>query len=284
MSGAKVPESSSAQFDALIELLATEDTGENSNFHIVPEGTASTGLRDGNGKLDYAKIRSLFLQRQGSDDVNRVPFSDPASHHEPSSGIKLPQIVVEEPTAVIEVPVIPTVQPQQRVVESGKLETIPTILKDDDAHHQSVLSPEASKDFIVQHLEDALSKANEEVGELRRQVLQLESQATKLFQLSPPQGKEERDLVGPHASTARPETPNIEEVLPTEPMVPTLPTGVDVSDAERATQFLIQTDELVWRRTRYPNGPPAPIFSQANIDAITQRLTLWESIVRAPAR
>jgi hypothetical protein len=143
MSGAKVPESSSAQFDALIELLATEDTGENSNFHIAPEGTASTGLRDGDGKLDYAKIRSLFLQRQGSDDVNRVPFSDPASHHEPSSGIKLPQvsyesyveevsllpsqIVVEEPTAVIEVPVIPTVQPPQRVVESGILEMIPTV-------------------------------------------------------------------------------------------------------------------------------------------------------------
>jgi hypothetical protein len=95
MSGAKVPESSSAQFDALIELLATEDTGENSNFHIVPEGTASTGLRDGDGKLDYAKIRSLFLQRQGSDDVNRVPFFDPASHHEPSSGIKLPQVSYE---------------------------------------------------------------------------------------------------------------------------------------------------------------------------------------------
>jgi hypothetical protein len=95
MSDARGPESSSAQFDALIDLLATDDTGENSNFHIVPDGTASTGLRDGDGKLDYAKIRSLFLQRQGSNNVNHVPFSDPASQPEPSSGIKLPQVSYE---------------------------------------------------------------------------------------------------------------------------------------------------------------------------------------------
>ncbi|KAI0298118.1 hypothetical protein B0F90DRAFT_828694 [Multifurca ochricompacta] len=54
----------SDQFDALIELLATDDTGDDSNFHIVPEGTASTGLRDDSGKLDFQKIRSLFLQRR----------------------------------------------------------------------------------------------------------------------------------------------------------------------------------------------------------------------------
>ena len=37
------------------------------------------------------------------------------------------QIVVEEPTAVIESSVVPTVQPPQRVVELGKLGTIPTV-------------------------------------------------------------------------------------------------------------------------------------------------------------
>jgi hypothetical protein len=41
----------------------------------------------------------------------------------------------------------------------------------------------------VQNLEGALAKANEEVAELRRQVLQIETQATKLFQLNSSQGK-----------------------------------------------------------------------------------------------
>lgn len=57
---------------------------------------------------------------------------------------------------------------------------------------------------------------------------------------------------------------------------------MDRSDAERALRFLIRADELVWRRSRYPNGPSAPVFSQDNIDAIMQRLSLWESIIRAP--
>ena len=58
---------------------------------------------------------------------------------------------------------------------------------------------------------------------------------------------------------------------------------VDRSDMERAIRFLVRTDELVWRRSRYPNGPPAPVFSQSNIDALTERLFLWENIVRAPS-
>ncbi len=61
-----------------------------------------------------------------------------------------------------------------------------------------------------------------------------------------------------------------------------VPPGVDHLNTERAIRFLIRADELVWRRSRYPNGPSAPVFSQDNIDAVTQRLTLWESIIRAP--
>ncbi|KAI0298117.1 hypothetical protein B0F90DRAFT_828740 [Multifurca ochricompacta] len=82
---------------------------------------------------------------------------------------------------------------------------------------------------------------------------------------------------GFHAGTASPAAStlsNVQDAFGTE---------VDRSEAERAIQFLIRTDELVWRRSQYPNGPPAPVFSQSNIDAITQRLILWESIVRAPA-
>jgi hypothetical protein len=84
-------------FDALIELLASDDAGDDSNFHIVPEGTTSTGLRDASGKLDYAKIRSLFSRRQGKNDVDvdPSPSSGPAPRHEPDSTMKLPQVSYE---------------------------------------------------------------------------------------------------------------------------------------------------------------------------------------------
>jgi hypothetical protein len=88
MSEVRSPPPSSDQFDALIELLATDDAGDDSNFHIVPEGTASDGLRDTEGKLDYAKIRSLFLQRRAND--NGKPLDQP--HSESNSGTKLPQV------------------------------------------------------------------------------------------------------------------------------------------------------------------------------------------------
>jgi hypothetical protein len=83
---------SSDQFDALIELLATDDARDDSNFHIAPEGTASTGLRDASGKLDYNKIRSLFLQRRTNNDYNLAERSDPL-YHEPisESEFRLPQ-------------------------------------------------------------------------------------------------------------------------------------------------------------------------------------------------
>jgi len=93
MSELKGPSPSSDQFDALIELLATDDAGDDSNFHIVPEGTASAsnGLRDAEGKLDYAKIRSLFLQRRANDDGDHIlPFDQ--LHNEPNSRTKLPQV------------------------------------------------------------------------------------------------------------------------------------------------------------------------------------------------
>jgi hypothetical protein len=66
------------------------------------------------------------------------------------------------------------------------------------------------------------------------------------------------------------------------PSVDSAPTKMDRSDVERAIQFVVRADELIWRRSRYPNGPPAPVFSQSNLDALAARLALWESIIRAP--
>lgn len=84
MSEERDPGPSSDQFDALIELLASDDARDDSNFHIAPEGVTSSGLRDANGKLDYAKIRSLFSQRQANDDGDHAMHSD-ALDHDPNS-------------------------------------------------------------------------------------------------------------------------------------------------------------------------------------------------------
>jgi hypothetical protein len=94
MSEVTNPKSNSDQFDALIELLATDDAADESNFHIAPEGTASTGLRDASGKLDYAKIRSLFQQRQNSKDVGvqHLPSFDP--YTEIKLPLKLPEVII----------------------------------------------------------------------------------------------------------------------------------------------------------------------------------------------
>lgn len=93
MSEERDPGPSSDQFDALIELLATDDALDDSNFHIAPEGVTSSGLRDANGKLDYAKIRSLFLQRRANNDGNHTMQSD-ALNHDPNSesGLRPPLV------------------------------------------------------------------------------------------------------------------------------------------------------------------------------------------------
>src|ERR1700730_17969685 len=93
MSELRNPPPSLDQFDALIELLATDDAGDVSHFHTVPEGTASDGLRDAEGKKDYAKLRSLFLQRRANDHDDgdhTLPLDE--LHGESNSRPKLPQV------------------------------------------------------------------------------------------------------------------------------------------------------------------------------------------------
>ncbi|KAH9033593.1 hypothetical protein EDB85DRAFT_1098330 [Lactarius pseudohatsudake] len=145
-----------------------------------------------------------------------------------------------------------------------------------DSDAQVVLVPQDSEDSVVHNLEDALSKAYEEIAELRRQGLQLETQAAELFKPKSPKDPDPGDIRG---YVSKPASPTLSNAFGTEPLVPP---GVDRLDTEHAIQFLIRVDELVWRRSRYPNGPSAPVFSQDNVDAITQRLMLWESIIRAP--
>ncbi|KAN0139627.1 hypothetical protein V8E53_002289 [Lactarius tabidus] len=265
MSEVTNPKSSSDQFDALIELLATDDAADDSNFHIVPEGTASTGLRDASGKLDYTKIRSLFQQRQSSR--NTEDASPDSSVSGPIPEIKLPEIVVEEPTALPDISPSVNLQPLQWVGES----MVPNkpFKEGDFPRAQDDIAPQASEDAVVLNLDDALSKAYEEIEELQRRVLELETQSAELLKSNAPKEPGLGDCVS---------KPVISTLTSTSGSVPPM----DRSDTERAIQFLIRADELVWRRSRYPNGPSAPVFSQDNIDAVTQRLSLWESIIRAP--
>ncbi|KAH8982292.1 hypothetical protein EDB92DRAFT_1894795 [Lactarius akahatsu] len=201
MSGGTNSKSSSDQFDALIELLATDDAVDDSNFHIVPEGAASTGLRDANGKLDYTKIRSLFQQRQTSKNTEHVSSSDPS--FDPDPEIKLPEVIAHVAGTRLSESLMQSaldrsrrahgfgghISPCQATLgrvkrnRNGSRGSIP------DLDAQAVLIPQDSEDSVVHNLEDALSKAYEEIAELRRQVLQLETQAAELFKPNSPEGK-----------------------------------------------------------------------------------------------
>jgi hypothetical protein len=57
----------------------------------------------------------------------------------------------------------------------------------------------------------------------------------------------------------------------------------NIGDVQRALDFVLQTDELVWRRsvhTSIGGGPTAPVFDNNNVVALAERLTLWEQIIR----
>ena len=62
-----------------------------------------------------------------------------------------------------------------------------------------------------------------------------------------------------------------------------------ISDIRRALHLLERVDQLVWRRSRYPQVPegvvrPPFIFSEENIQALLGRVELWERAIRAPPR
>src|ERR1700733_10320674 len=58
----------------------------------------------------------------------------------------------------------------------------------------------------------------------------------------------------------------------------------NIAEVQRALNFVLRTDELVWRRSVYGSvrgGPSAAVFDAQNIDSLNDRLALWESIVRS---
>jgi len=61
------------------------------------------------------------------------------------------------------------------------------------------------------------------------------------------------------------------------------PSPNDVRDIKSAMEFLASVDELVWKRSIPVNdGGLDPLYSRANVDALMQRLLLWEKSVRGP--
>jgi len=64
-------------------------------------------------------------------------------------------------------------------VLSPQVDTLLSCQKISPFSHRSGAQP--SEDSVMQDLEDALSRAYEEIAELRRRILELETQATELF-------------------------------------------------------------------------------------------------------
>jgi len=56
-----------------------------------------------------------------------------------------------------------------------------------------------------------------------------------------------------------------------------------ISSIQRALNFVLCTDELIWRRSVYKpsrGGPTAAVFDDQNLTALSERLTLWERVIR----
>jgi hypothetical protein len=57
-----------------------------------------------------------------------------------------------------------------------------------------------------------------------------------------------------------------------------------VEDIQSSMNFLASVDELVWKRSLPIHGGDVlePLYSRVNMDALMQRLALWEKTVRGP--
>ncbi|TFY66091.1 hypothetical protein EVG20_g5002 [Dentipellis fragilis] len=158
----------------------------------------------------------------------------------------------------------------------------------------------------VDELDRALSLAQKEVTELRSRTRELHSTITK--DLAPRHTKSPNTSIegfngAPNDSESRHDDvddlpPAIQalsgdqarrllaEVIRTLSLPLNAPAFTGrLADVRRAQDFLTQTDELVWRRSRSRAGAataPGPASSAQNITALAQRLALWERVIRNP--
>jgi hypothetical protein len=58
---------------------------------------------------------------------------------------------------------------------------------------------------------------------------------------------------------------------------------VNIAGIRHALNFVLRTDELIWRRSVYGSvrgGPTTAVFDEQNLTALSERLSLWERVVR----
>jgi hypothetical protein len=57
-----------------------------------------------------------------------------------------------------------------------------------------------------------------------------------------------------------------------------------VEDIRSSMDFLASVDELVWKRSLpvHGNGVLEPLYSRTNMNALIERLALWEKTIRGP--
>ncbi|KZP13951.1 hypothetical protein FIBSPDRAFT_1049120 [Athelia psychrophila] len=338
---------SNESFDALIDLLASENVAEDPRFNQH----ASTGLRDDEGNLDLGKIHSFFAAGRDSERVSVNPRSP--ENRPFGNAFSIPVEGNQEPASSSPTPALSwgfhDIQTSGRATNNSSTAAPRSLSPDGTGHsvnmstfvfppanrntqtlgpgepHESVKSLVSSKspvdviDLEIQSLNEALRLANEEVRQLRQQCDEL--LASSRSPRSPNHIAQHRiDQPGDmdaHITRAIGEMPPPGLSLPTEVEMLTeeaaknalstilhalslplscLQEGIapvdssstarpgTIADVQSALAFTKETDELVWRRSKYNLtngvGPSGGIFDPENISAIQQRLELWERVVR----
>ncbi|KAI0320959.1 hypothetical protein OF83DRAFT_457327 [Amylostereum chailletii] len=328
---------STEQFDALIDLLATDGTeGAGNNA-----GGLGLELRDTEGRLDFTKIRSFFVQRNPDEGDSTAVHTVPGPS--PNDAQRASDMAVETLASPLSglsrtprsTPSVSDAIPPSSSLNYSDFNALETEKERTQQRARHTPSPAPSGAQVVRNLERNLQLANEELRALRGRYMELQSMVSEL--LDHPDGavrsraynkpppcdvrreatRQDGRLIPDATNTtvvplARGDLPSSIEPLPEtqaklnladlsvylglpiDPHVAQSSRGAShpkpgpndvhgVEDIRAAVQFLRQVDELVWRRTRYPDAPwgdHLPVFSVSNIMSLLERLELWESVAR----
>ncbi|KAA1472126.1 hypothetical protein DENSPDRAFT_162649 [Dentipellis sp. KUC8613] len=205
MSDVSSPRTQSSQFDALIDLLATDDAAD--PLSDIPP-SASDGLRDAQGNLDFAKVRTFFAGRavdqraspetnahtnalsgNGMESVDVLSkFSDspsPAGSPPPSPPDahvgETGQYVVDDLRQHTGRGMDPPASLHQRYFNSYDKPDRASPHREESAAEEHAGMPDAREPIAltVDDLDRALSLARKEVAELRSRTRELRSTITE---------------------------------------------------------------------------------------------------------
>ncbi|KDQ62092.1 hypothetical protein JAAARDRAFT_54113 [Jaapia argillacea MUCL 33604] len=319
------PESSNKtrtdEFDALIDLLATDDA--------VAEGDASDAgvvLRDDKGKLDLGMIRSFFQSKHHDHKPSLAVPQPPPAKREVSSNAE----TKTSETPSCEVP------PSQKIGTHSPTLQLPVPRERSRGLSQAVgVESEVREPLPLpgivplsfDEINQAIGCANGEVADLTRRCDQLRALISEKFlpdtpnrpalsqgpttgdaMATTPSHQPSADVGGTSFSTPRlpPEIsaltgdearhaltvftrslslpPSSITLLPMRPCKEASQGPSDVSDVQRALDFVTRVDEIIWKRAKYPfvqGANTGEIFSEENLEALIDRITLWDKVVRS---